>query len=188
MNISGMISKMKTLVRTATLVLLFGLGNLPLTAHAAEANTGTAQTQKFGLGIVIGEPTGLSGKLWLNRDRAIDFGLSFSFSDYVLIFSDYLFHYPGALGRSSTFTTQLTPYVGIGGVLAYANERNYYKDRHFFGTRRDSLGLGLRVPLGIEWVPGRPPLGVFVELVPGISLIPSTSGIFEGGIGIRYYF
>lgn len=177
--------KMKTCFRAATLSVLLVLGAIPGTAAAAGASSGA---KNFGLGVVIGEPTGLSAKLWLSQDRALDFGLSFSFNDYVLVFSDYLFHFPGALGGSSTFASQLTPYVGIGGVLAFANERNYYKDRHFFGTRRDSLGLGLRVPLGIEWTPGRPPLGVFVELVPGISLVPATSGIFEGGIGIRYYF
>lgn len=142
----------------------------------------------FGLGIVIGEPTGLSAKLWLDQKHALDFGLSFSFDDYLLIFSDYLFHFPGTFGSSSRFVTELTPYVGIGGVLAFANDRRLDRDRHFFGRERDTLGLGVRVPVGIEWVPAKVPLGVFIELVPGIALAPATDAFFEGGIGVRYYF
>ncbi len=162
----------------AVLALSLGLST------AATANT----PGPFGLGIVIGEPTGLSAKLWLDQKHALDFGLSFSFNDYFLIFSDYLFHFPGAFGRSSAFVTELTPYVGIGGVLAFANDRRLDRDRHFFGRERDTLGLGVRVPLGIEWIPSKAPLGVFLELVPGIALAPATDAFFEGGLGIRYYF
>ena len=169
-----------TLVRRVSAALVISLG----LSNAALANP----PGPFGLGVVIGEPTGLSAKLWLDQKHAIDFGLSFSFDDYFLIFSDYLFHFPGAFGRSSAFVTELTPYIGIGGVLAFANDRRRDRDRHFFGRERDTLGLGVRVPLGIEWIPSKAPLGVFVELVPGIAIAPATDAFFEGGIGIRYYF
>ena len=108
--------------------------------------------------MVIGEPTGLSAKLWNAPDRALDFGLAFSFNDYFLIFSDYLFHFAGALGHSSVFVNELTPYVGIGAMLAFSNDDKYYTDRRFFGRHRNSVGLGLRIPLGIEWQPASPGL------------------------------
>ena len=34
-----------------------------------------AQQRKFGLGVIIGEPTGLSAKLWTSSVNAFDFGL-----------------------------------------------------------------------------------------------------------------
>ncbi|PJC57853.1 MAG: hypothetical protein CO025_11205, partial [Ignavibacteria bacterium CG_4_9_14_0_2_um_filter_37_13] len=34
-----------------------------------------AQDHGFGLGLVVGEPTGLSAKLWTSRINAFDFGL-----------------------------------------------------------------------------------------------------------------
>jgi len=173
-------------ILTTSLLLL--LGSFPSIASAKDAVLPGTGPRDFGLGIVIGEPTGLSAKLWTAPLNAIDFGLAFSFNDYALLFSDYLFHFPGSLGRSSPFVTQLTPYVGIGAVIAFANDRDSDKDRKFFGRGRDTLGLGVRVPLGIEWMPPNPRLGVFIELVPGISLVPSTSGFIEGGIGVRYYF
>lgn len=173
-------------LRTTALLLL--LGSFPTLATAKDAVTQAPGAKNFGLGIVLGEPTGISAKLWTTPVNAFDFGLAFSFNDYALVFADYLFHFPGSLGRTSPFVTQLTPYVGIGAVLAFANDRDFEKDRKFFGRSRDTLGLGVRVPLGIEWMAPSAPLGVFIELVPGISLVPSTSGFIEGGIGVRYYF
>jgi hypothetical protein len=34
----------------------------------------TAQDHGFGLGLIFGEPTGLSAKLWTSKDNALDFG------------------------------------------------------------------------------------------------------------------
>ncbi len=145
-------------------------------------------SRNFGLGIELGEPSGITAKLWLNQVNALDFGLSFSFDDYFLIYADYLIHFNNAFGSSSQFVSELTPYVGVGGEIAFANSRYYYRDRHFFGYSRDTIGVGVRVPLGIEWTPAKVPLGVFIQIVPGLTLIPRTGGIVEGSIGIRYYF
>ena len=37
------------------------------------------QSHEFGLGIQLGEPTGLNGKLWTGRSNAFDFTLAWSF-------------------------------------------------------------------------------------------------------------
>lgn len=77
--------------------------------------------------------------------------------------------------------------MGVGGLLVVTN-RDYNKDDRFLGKKSGSVGLGVRVPVGVEWQPGRPPLGVYLELVPGMAIIPKTDAFFQGGIGIRYYF
>lgn len=121
----------------------------------------------------------------MRSDRAVDMGLTFYFSNLVLIYSDYLFHFPKAFGTSSPFVAQLSPYVGVGGVMLFWSgsyyNRYYYDSPHGFG-------IGVRFPIGIEWKPSDPPLGVFLELAPGMGIIPGTFGFFQGGIGIRYYF
>lgn len=161
-------------------VVLFALVGLTPQARAAHSQT----NGQFGLGVELGEPTGLSAKYRINSRDAVDFGLAYSFNSFVEVFSDYLYHFPGVFGSSSQFVTQLTPYLGIGGVFF----DNTGGANSFYGASGSSAGLGLRIPLGIEWRPGRPPLGVFVELVPGLGIIPSTFGFFQGGIGIRFYF
>lgn len=139
----------------------------------------------FGAGIVIGAPTGFTGKYFLNPEGAIDFGLAFYFSNLILFYGDYLWHFPGAFGRSSQFVSQLTPYVGVGAVMLLWTA---YGVRHYYDHATAGMGLGMRIPLGIEWRPSHPPLGVFIELAPGIGIVPGTFGFFQGGIGIRYYF
>ncbi|MEK6577906.1 MAG: hypothetical protein AABZ55_01650 [Bdellovibrionota bacterium] len=140
----------------------------------------------FAGGIVLGEPTGLSGKLWTDSEHAIDMGLAFSVNDYVLFFADYLMHYPGGFGHSSEFISRVNPYVGVGAVMAFSSSKKY--NNTFFGTSSNSVGLGVRVPLGAEWRPSDGRIGVFAEFVPGISVTPATAMLIWGGVGIRYYF
>lgn len=146
--------------------------------------------REFGAGIVLGEPTGLSAKLWFDRDTAADFGLAFSLSDYFLIFSDYLFHFRGTFGNSHPFFTELATYVGIGGVLAFADHHHHHdgRDHKFYGHDDSRLGIGVRVPVGVEWLPPKYRLGVFLEIVPGLAIIPGTDVFIDAGIGARYYF
>ncbi len=37
-----------------------------------------AQDRDFGIGVIIGEPTGISAKLWTSPVNALDFGLGWS--------------------------------------------------------------------------------------------------------------
>ena len=49
---------------------------LAIFAQSAEA-TEVGYNRKFGLGVVIGAPTGLTGKVWIAPTNALDFGLGF---------------------------------------------------------------------------------------------------------------
>lgn len=147
----------------------------------------TAQGGPFGLGIVLGGPTAITGKYWLDHKHAIDAGVGALFGDYFMFYGDYLFHYPGAFGHDTQFVSELTPYFGFGGVMAFTTD-NHADNSALRGKSSGALGLGGRVPVGIEWRPSETPIGVFLELAPGLSLIPQFGFIIEGGIGIRYYF
>ncbi len=164
----------------------FAAGNASMTG--TDTLRGPNVANEFGLGLIVGEPTGPTGKLWLSHESAVDFGLAFSFDHYTLIYSDYLYHFPGAFGASSPFAARLVPYIGIGGAMAFASDRDHGNDRPYFGRGRDTFGLGIRVPLGMEWFAPRPRLGVFAEIVPGVALIPDTSSFVDAGLGARFYF
>lgn len=153
------------------------------------ARYGSPETSRpFGMGVVLGEPTGITGKYWVDRRSAIDSTFSYSFNDYFLLYSDYLYHFPGAFGRSSEFASRLNPYIGVGLELFIQTQDTGRQDRAYFRSDQGSTGLGVRIPLGVEWRPGSPPLGVFVELTPGVGVVPATFGFVQGGIGIRFYF
>jgi hypothetical protein len=172
------------------LVFALTLIAVPVTTFAAGRTVSSSSLSgenKIGAGIIIGSPTGLTGKLWLDSRDAIDLGLAFAFNHYFMLYSDYLVHYPGAFGAQNKFVAQLSPYFGIGGLIVVTSD-DRTNDDGFQGKSRGSVGLGARVPLGIEWRPANPSVGVFVEVVPGVSIIPETTAILQAGLGIRYYF
>jgi hypothetical protein len=147
----------------------------------AQARTGGP----FGLGLVLGEPTALTLKYDQSENDAFDAGLAFNFDKWVLVYGDYQYKFAGAIRT----LPQFTPYIGIGAVIVGSN-RSIDDTRHYqyFTSSTDSKwALGVRVPLGIEWRPNAP-IGVFAEIAPGISLIPSTTSFIQGGVGIRYFF
>ena len=160
---------------------------LCLTQIASAKDAGRDASRDFGLGVVVGGPTAITAKYWLDHERALDGGIAFSVNDYILLYGDYLWHYPRPFKHSDPFFSNVNFYLGLGANLAITTSDRSNTD-YYLGKRSGSVGLSARVPFGLEWKPADPPLGVFVEIVPGISVIPSTSVIVQGGIGIRYYF
>lgn len=126
----------------------------------------------MGLGVILGEPTGVTGKLWHKPDMAYDVGLSYSWRKYFILYGDHLWHWKNIFEGRSDFMRSLWAYAGVGAGV-------------YFGG---GGGLGVRIPLGFEWKPKSPPLGIFAEIVPTVGLIPTVSGGVGGGIGARYYF
>jgi hypothetical protein len=126
----------------------------------------------FGVGIIIGEPTGLSLKSWLSGRSALDAGIAWSFvgPDAVHVHVDYLWHNFSLIHVSHG---KLPLYLGLGGrVRAY----------------HDDVYLGARVPLGIEYIFAENRLDAFLEVVPILNLIPGTDFDINAAIGIRYFF
>ena len=143
----------------------------------------------FGAGLVLGEPTALTGKYWWSAKDAVDVGLSFFQSNFILVYGDYLRHFAGIWGRSSPFVAHLQPYAGIGAFFASIANVNSYDAPYFYHPSSSaSSAFAVRIPLGVEWDPSQVPLGVFAELVPGVGISPGTFAVFELGLGVRYYF
>jgi hypothetical protein len=140
----------------------------------------TAQDKGFGAGVIIGEPTGIGAKLWLTKDRALDFAAAWSFvrggkdgktdsEGAVYFHADYLHHLYGTIDVEQG---RLVPYVGIG-VKTVVSEDLY---------------LGLRIPLGLTYMFDKAPVDIFIELAPSVLLFPETSFDAGAGIGVRYWF
>jgi len=125
---------------------------------------------KFGLGIIVGEPTGLSVKGFLSQSSAFDAAIGWSFYKYgsTHIHADYLQHF-------YSISPEVPLYAGIGGRL---------KLQH----GGDELRLGVRIPLGIAYMPSSAPIDLFLETVPMLDLVPSSSFTWNAAIGVRYYF
>ena len=106
----------------------------------------------FGLGIILGEPTGISAKLWLGDTHAVDAAVAWSFQDEgsFYIHGSYLFHMPGLI---SVDRGSLPVYIGVGGKISL----------------RDEPHVGVRVPVGLSYIVPTAPVDLFVEIAPGIG-------------------
>ncbi len=133
-------------------------------------------TGDFGLGLVIGDPTGLSAKYFLAEDQAIDFalGLGFIDDDGVLMHADYLVHFDLKRWESAG----LDLYLGVGPKVAL----------HEHGDDDLHVGLGLRAPFGLDMRFLEAPFDVFVEIAAGLWIIEDVDVYLDAAIGARFWF
>ncbi len=128
---------------------------------------------RFGIGVILGEPTGLSAKVWLSQKTAVDMGLAYSFdqpADFHL-HGDFLFHNFDLLPVDNG---QLPVYFGVGARVKF--------------ERRADTRCGVRFPVGLAYMFANTPVDVFVEVAPIMDFTPKTKLAFNGGVGVRYFF
>lgn len=135
----------------------------------------------FGLGLYIGEPTGIAAKLYLADDRAVQGAFGFAFAgDGFQVHADYVWH-PYILQDKDSFTMPV--YAGPGArFIQYQAGRD--ADRY--------LAIGVRGVAGMLFDFKEIPLDVFVE-VAGVLEYGFASGqgfgaALNAGAGARYYF
>jgi hypothetical protein len=127
---------------------------------------------RFGAGLMVGEPTGLSLKYWLNQDFAIDGGVAQSFhrDNGLQLHSDVLWHKFGLFESSHG---RCVPYIGVGV-------------RGKFESGDDAFGF--RLPIGIAYMLDQHPIDVFFEVAPILDVTPSVRGSFNVAAGARFWF
>jgi hypothetical protein len=148
----------------------------PRAGRAFEAN------KTFGLGLMLGAPTGLSGKYFLSSSNALDFGVGaigyYRGRDGLHLHMDYLWH-PVSLASTPDF--ELPLYFGIGGRFFDFDDAN-----------DQAYAFGVRAPLGIAFDFTNTPLDVFLELALVVDFFSgyrdNVGAELDGAVGIRYYF
>ncbi len=150
-----------TIMKTITLMLFIVL---------AFASVASAQG-KYGLGIIVGEPTGISAKMKIDETNSFDAAVGWSFNKYgaVHLHGDYL-HNIIKVGPNFPI------YVGIGGRIKMSS-----------GSEEDSK-LGIRFPIGIVYQLPNKPFDMFFESVPILNIIPKSEFDWNAAAGARYYF
>jgi hypothetical protein len=137
-----------------------------------------AEPSGVGLGLILGEPTGLCAKVWTSPHFALDAAVGYSwwrYGDALQVHGDLLWHSNSLIQSENGF---LPLYIGIGLRVKLADESHNYPD----------LRAGLRIPFGLEYVFASVPVGLFLELVPIFDLTPGRDWGGNSAIGFRYYF
>ncbi|TKJ43751.1 hypothetical protein CEE36_03430 [candidate division TA06 bacterium B3_TA06] len=152
-----------------SMLLLIALAGAAQAAHASHGDVG--------IGLQLGEPTGITGKFWLGGNNAVDATIGWNIiSDRFTLQAGYLYHFP-----LDVPTGALAAYVGVGGLLGgggYHPDHPHYPEAYIL--------LAGRIPLGLEYIYS--PVSFYAELDPLIVLLPEVKLGFGGGIGFRFYF
>jgi hypothetical protein len=156
-----------------------------LVGVAVLATSGAARAEdiekgSFGIGLIIGEPTGVSARLYLKDDQAVQAAVGSAFVGGGLqVHADYCFH-PWILSERDTYTMPV--YFGPGARLIRYDDG---RDDHFYA-------LGLRAVAGAVFDFKNVPLDVFLEIAGvaeyGFADDEGFGLSLNGGAGIRYYF
>jgi hypothetical protein len=130
-----------------------------------------------GLGIIIGDPSGLSLAVRRGEHHVVQVHFGYNFrNERIHISGDYLYNLV-ILDTPEMAGVRFPVYLGIG-----ARYQNYGVDF------QEDAGFGIRVPFGMALLPRSLAIDPFVELVPVMLIAPETKVDLEGGVGIRLYF
>jgi hypothetical protein len=146
------------------LILAMTVGYVsPASAQQIEGN--------IGLGGQVGEPTGLSMKVYNPEGMSYDFLAAFDLNDFFYL------NVHGLFERSISDTEPLNLIYGPGAFLGI-----YDRPRGI----DDEVALGISGQVGINFYIEQ--FELFARVTPRIEIVPGTSGDVGGGLGFRYYF
>ncbi|MFC1541801.1 hypothetical protein ACFL50_05050 [Candidatus Latescibacterota bacterium] len=158
---------MLKLTRIALIVFILAAG---LSSQAV------CQGKNVGIGIMLGEPTGFSAKVWQGADVAIDGGIAWSLAEdtRINIHADMLWHNWNVLEDAFEIedTVRLPLYYGVGGRL----------------KAEDDTRIGMRFVFGSSLIFEDAPFDIFFELVPIMDIIPKTELDINVAFGGRFWF
>ena len=181
----------KPLLAAVALVALCFAG----TAEARRRSFGNGGSRyqsngKFGLGLELGAPSGLNGKLFLSPSTALNFGIGWLYDNYyrdadgLHLYLDHLWH-PVSLTENPTF--KLPFFIGVGGAFWTFDDRRTRFDERY-------SAVGVRVPFGLAFDFNNVPLDIYIQLTFVVDIFFNDSYRdrfgpgFLGNVGIRYWF
>jgi hypothetical protein len=160
------------------MVLIFLLLSAPALKSYAPMGRG------FGLGVMIGEPTGLTAKIWSGNDVAWALSVGNSYLGSLRIGADYLWHF------NAFNSNVINMYAGPGLAVGIGESSGWWysnRDRTFYKEPND-IGVGIRGLIGINIVPRNTPIEFFGEVGLMVGVLPASHTNVEAAFGIRFYF
>lgn len=138
----------------------------------------TAFANETQLGVILGSLTGISAKQRLSNGNAIAGALAYTFDGRqgISLHGDYLIDPARQFNIDAPST--LNMYYGLGLRVSDITD----------GSDRGKTRVGVRAPIGLNYLTTNPNLELFGELVPVLDVAPSTDVHLNAGIGARFRF
>ena len=142
--------------------------------------TAQGDDKYVGIGFIVGEPTGLDAKFFLNNENALEFGLAWSLSgqNELHLQGDYLWHRYDLIELNNG--DEMPLFFGIGARFVSTEDDP--------GDNNDEDIFGIRFPVGLAYMFTNYPFDIFAEIVPILDFTPDSDFDLEGAIGARFWF
>jgi hypothetical protein len=152
------------------LLLLVGLGAVPLTAQAQRA------PGAVGLGVQAGEPSGVSLKFYTPEGQpAYDVLAAWSFDNFVFLNGRVLFAQPLRVDEvEDTVEQPVQWFIGPGAYVGVYDDGG------------SEAGLGVSGTVGIDILLAEH-FELYLQVTPRFELVRETEPDIGGGLGLRYY-
>jgi hypothetical protein len=134
------------------------------------------QGGSFGLGLAVGAPAGVTGKLWMGEWAGLQFtaGGDLGRLGDLAATVDYVIHFRPI----DTGTDEFSIPIYIGGGLS--GSWNW--------TEMQKGYVGPRLVTGFTLLVTAMPMDIYVEMAPTFYILEDLSWSIDGQLGARYYF
>ncbi|MDE2291093.1 MAG: hypothetical protein KGL53_03325 [Elusimicrobia bacterium] len=139
-----------------------------LLAVAVPAQARPFADAKTGVGVVVGDPIGGFGQMFLTDSQSVDLGIGFSGD--AAFWADYVWHDWTLLPQPKKGT--LEGWASVGPRLETA----------------DDVQFAVRTMLGASYWLQAQPIELFATAGPVFRMTPSGEVDADGGVGMRFYF
>jgi len=172
----------KSKSRLLSFILMLACLAAPINAFA----NGGPKDRTFGLGLQLGVPYGITGKIFLGSVAALQFGIGFIGLPNIVTYEgagswlDLVFHFVHL--NTASNIARFSFYVGPGIQFGWVGPPKY---QYFAGPAHFSL----RIPIGfaIHWQTLA--FDTYVEGCPNIVFLPGPIAVGPSfSVGARYYF
>lgn len=139
--------------------------------------------RKLGFGISLGEPLGLTGKMWTERNAGFVGYIGASYYGSPRIGVDYHWHFDAF--NSDIFSL----FVGPGALIGFGEGRGVWYNRKgdVFIRKGGDLGLGVRGIVGVNAIPRSSPFEIYLEIGVLLGIVPGFGSAVDAALGFRFY-
>lgn len=137
------------------------------------------KTDQLGLGLQVGNLSGVNLEYWLNNNRTINAAVLGERQNVAIS----LTHTWMFRDQFSGEFNRVVPFVGAGLIGANGPSSDVFRR-----SGNETFALSAQVPVGFEYLPHAYRFGVFIEASPSLEVTPTIFGYLTADLGARYYF
>ena len=139
----------------------------------------------LGVGLIVGDHSGVTLKLWDSKDVAYNFHVGNSYFGDLTLGADYMQHYNAF--ESNVFNLHLA----AGAIVGTGKGGNWFREGNkgsWYYREDGGIGIAARAMIGVNFVPKNSPFEITFQIGPVLGITPKFGGFgYESDLSFRFY-